>query len=275
MMAADRVIRWTISAAVVGVAAVAAGRVLPTRLRSCAGAWRGGLDGPPRPAYGGRADLREFDGGAGLSTPQDSSSRARAVAPRYGNRGDARGQRSPRPRSWPDRRGSGRVASGSVGRLVRTSHGDHPEFSGISGCTSDSGSDADPLREQAAQVFAEELAADRVPSVRAIRAQLHVGSHVRSDCETTLPPRPGGMTRISPHSRRSTRLPQRLHMRRPGYMRPYRSPTPSGGKQTAPAYRVWGQLNVQTQVSTAGRRVHRPGLGLSSRINLAPPHLSR
>jgi hypothetical protein len=35
--------------------------------------------------------------------------------------------------------------------------------------------DADPLREQAAELFAEHLAADRVPSVRAIRARLHVG----------------------------------------------------------------------------------------------------
>jgi Protein of unknown function (DUF2637) len=35
--------------------------------------------------------------------------------------------------------------------------------------------DADPLQEQAAEVFAEQLAADRIPSVRAIRAQLHVG----------------------------------------------------------------------------------------------------
>jgi hypothetical protein len=33
----------------------------------------------------------------------------------------------------------------------------------------------DPLQEQAAELFAEQLAADRVPSVRAIRAQLHVG----------------------------------------------------------------------------------------------------
>jgi hypothetical protein len=33
----------------------------------------------------------------------------------------------------------------------------------------------DPLGIQAAEVFAEELAADRVPSIRAIRAQLHVG----------------------------------------------------------------------------------------------------
>jgi hypothetical protein len=35
--------------------------------------------------------------------------------------------------------------------------------------------DADPLQEQAVEVFAEQLAADRVPSVRAIRAQFHVG----------------------------------------------------------------------------------------------------
>jgi hypothetical protein len=34
---------------------------------------------------------------------------------------------------------------------------------------------SDPLQEQAAEVFAEQLAADRVPSVRAIRASLHVG----------------------------------------------------------------------------------------------------
>jgi hypothetical protein len=33
----------------------------------------------------------------------------------------------------------------------------------------------DPLQEQAAEVFAGQLAADRVPSVRAIRAQFHVG----------------------------------------------------------------------------------------------------
>ena len=33
----------------------------------------------------------------------------------------------------------------------------------------------DPLGKQAAEIFAGQLAADRVPSVRAIRAQLHVG----------------------------------------------------------------------------------------------------
>jgi hypothetical protein len=42
-------------------------------------------------------------------------------------------------------------------------------------CTPDTQHDADPLQEEAAELFAERLAADRVPSVRAIRAQLHVG----------------------------------------------------------------------------------------------------
>jgi hypothetical protein len=35
--------------------------------------------------------------------------------------------------------------------------------------------EVDPLQETAAEVFAEQLAADRIPSIRAIRAQLHVG----------------------------------------------------------------------------------------------------
>ena len=35
--------------------------------------------------------------------------------------------------------------------------------------------DADPLQERAAELFAGQLAADRVPSIRAIRAELHVG----------------------------------------------------------------------------------------------------
>jgi hypothetical protein len=39
----------------------------------------------------------------------------------------------------------------------------------------DSGKAADPLESEAAEVFAKQLAADRVPSIRAIRAQLHVG----------------------------------------------------------------------------------------------------
>lgn len=38
-----------------------------------------------------------------------------------------------------------------------------------------SGDDADPLQEQAVETFAEQLAADQVPSIRAICTQLHVG----------------------------------------------------------------------------------------------------
>lgn len=37
------------------------------------------------------------------------------------------------------------------------------------------GPPADPLHEQAVHVFAEELRTARVPSIRAIRARLHVG----------------------------------------------------------------------------------------------------
>jgi Protein of unknown function (DUF2637) len=41
--------------------------------------------------------------------------------------------------------------------------------------TLESRHDTDPLQERAADLFAGQLAEDRVPSVRAIRAQLHVG----------------------------------------------------------------------------------------------------
>jgi hypothetical protein len=37
------------------------------------------------------------------------------------------------------------------------------------------GHDMDPLQDQASELFAEQLAADRVPSVGAIRTELHVG----------------------------------------------------------------------------------------------------
>jgi hypothetical protein len=43
------------------------------------------------------------------------------------------------------------------------------------GGTSSSAHLPGPLGKQAAEMFADELAADRVPSIRAIRAQLHVG----------------------------------------------------------------------------------------------------
>jgi Protein of unknown function (DUF2637) len=54
---------------------------------------------------------------------------------------------------------------------------------------SDSESEADPLQEEAAELFAEQLAADRIPSIRAILAQLHVGqprAHRLRDCPSRL-----------------------------------------------------------------------------------------
>jgi hypothetical protein len=56
------------------------------------------------------------------------------------------------------------------------------------GVTPEPGHDADPLQQQAAELFAGQFAADRVPSVRAIRAQLHVGQPRRSGCQTASPP---------------------------------------------------------------------------------------
>ena len=54
---------------------------------------------------------------------------------------------------------------------------------------------ADPLQERAAQVFAEDIAAGRVPSIRAIRMQLHVGQpraqQVRSHLATPGQPESG------------------------------------------------------------------------------------
>jgi hypothetical protein len=46
---------------------------------------------------------------------------------------------------------------------------------------------ADPLQEQATESFAEQLAADRVPSVRAIRSPLTSDSLGHKGCETTSP----------------------------------------------------------------------------------------
>ena len=98
---------------------------------------------------GGRANLREFDGDAGLGAPQDIGSGVGAVAPRSGHRGDARGQRGARPGARAGRRGGDRVADGRASRLLRTAHDRHPQFSGATG-------------QQAAEVFADQLAAGRV-----------------------------------------------------------------------------------------------------------------
>ena len=60
---------------------------------------------------------------------------------------------------------------GSYELLIMVIRGSQVSVSG----PSETGHDADPLQERAAQLFADHLAEDRVPSVRTIRAQLHVG----------------------------------------------------------------------------------------------------
>jgi hypothetical protein len=60
---------------------------------------------------------------------------------------------------------------GSYELLMVVIRGSQLSGKGVSG----SEHDVDPLEETVAKVFAEQIAGDRVPSVRAIRAQLHVG----------------------------------------------------------------------------------------------------
>jgi Protein of unknown function (DUF2637) len=60
---------------------------------------------------------------------------------------------------------------GSYELLIIVIRGSQAVPDGISG----SAKNPDPLGERAVEMFADQLAADRVPSVRAIRAQLHVG----------------------------------------------------------------------------------------------------
>jgi hypothetical protein len=92
-----------------------------------------------------------------------------------GRCGDARGQRRAWLRPWRGRRGGGRVACGcAVGSyellmmVIRRSQVPADVAPEV-------GPNADPLQERAAELFAGQLAADQVPSVRTIRAQLHVG----------------------------------------------------------------------------------------------------
>jgi hypothetical protein len=60
--------------------------------------------------------------------------------------------------------------------------------------------DADPLQVQAARVFADDLATDQIPSVRAIRAALRVG-HPRAqrlrEFLATAAETPGGNPRVT------------------------------------------------------------------------------
>jgi hypothetical protein len=60
---------------------------------------------------------------------------------------------------------------GSYELLMMVIRGSQAVPGGITG----SADNPNPLGDQAAEIFADQLAAHRVPSVRAIRAQLHVG----------------------------------------------------------------------------------------------------
>src|ERR1700733_2567096 len=83
MMAADRVIRWTSAAAVIGVAAVAAVASYEHayHLVRARGA---GVDRPSGAADGGRVELRELDGDAGLGSARRAGFGAGEVAARPG-----------------------------------------------------------------------------------------------------------------------------------------------------------------------------------------------
>ena len=71
------------------------------------------------------------------------------------------------------------MACGRARRLVQATYGDHllrPGACGHGAGPGISGAPGNgPLQAQAAEEFAGEVAAGRVPSVRMIRARLHVG----------------------------------------------------------------------------------------------------
>jgi hypothetical protein len=71
-------------------------------------------------------------------------------------------------RRWPLGR---RSLVGSCELLMMVIRGSRALPDGVLGGTSI----PDPLSGQAAEIFAEQLSVDRIPSIRAIRAELHVG----------------------------------------------------------------------------------------------------
>jgi hypothetical protein len=65
--------------------------------------------------------------------------------------------------------------------------------------------DPDPLQIRAAQAFADDLAADRIPSIRAIRARLHIGQPRAQQIRAYLSAiEPGVAATISPGSSATT-----------------------------------------------------------------------
>jgi hypothetical protein len=79
-----------------------------------------------------------------------------------------------------------------------------PENDTVSGGAPEPVPDTDPLQMQAAREFAVELEAGRVPSVRAIRARLHVGQPRAQRLRAYLAVRNGTQTGASREHRAAT-----------------------------------------------------------------------
>ena len=161
MRGADRIIKWSTAGAVLGVAAVAAVA-----------------------SYEHAYDLVRAHGESGWtarmvpltvdgliyasSMVMLDSARRKAPVPALarwllglGIAATPSGERGPRPGARACRCGGGRVAGGRAGRLLRAAHDGDPRFSGGTGrqCRYSAGG-PDPLGEQAAEIFAGQLAAE-------------------------------------------------------------------------------------------------------------------
>jgi hypothetical protein len=175
MTAADRVIRWTTAGAVVGVAAVAAVASYEhayalVRAHGEAG-WTGRLVPLTVDGLIYASSMVMLDS-ARRKAPVPALARwllglgIAATLAANGAHGLGHGPAGAAVAAWP---AVALVGSYELLMMVIRSSQAAPD-----GMTDDVGS-ADPLGEQAAEIFAGQLAADRVPSVREIRAQLHVG----------------------------------------------------------------------------------------------------
>jgi len=197
MSGGDRVIRWSTAIAVLGVAAVAAVASYEHALDLVRAHGESGLDGSHGPADSGWADLRQFDGGAGFGAPGGAGSGAGAVAAWPGHRGAA-------PANVPHGVGHGPVGAavaawpavapvGSYELLMMVIRGSQAVSDGVSG----SADNPDPLGEQAAGIFAGQLA--RIAFLRSARsAQLRVGQRRCSGRGTTLLQEPRAGRKVPP-----------------------------------------------------------------------------
>jgi hypothetical protein len=175
MMTADRVIRWSTALAVLGVAAVAA-------VASYEHAY-GLARGHGESGWAARMVPLTVDGLVYASSMvMLDSARRKAPVPALARwllglgiaamlaanvaHGLGHGPVGAAVAAWP-----AVALVGSYELLMMVIRGSRMAPGGIT----DSAAIPDPLGEQAAEVFAGQLAADRVPSIRAIRAQLHVG----------------------------------------------------------------------------------------------------